>query len=209
MDRELSIALKEIRQRISQVDPLLARLVNLAHGSIPIQYGVSVRIGAATISGIPAPGSVTGELLDRQTLRFVQIMHALSVTAGIDDGSWSEIEDLVREAKTFLETANHEVDANSRLLSYVSNAKLERLPNIADLPDELIDDAVAAWAPPKAFTLTNATIVKDNGTQENLGTIRISLARVEAWWTFDLAIPDGAQDTFAQIQQKDDNQTVR
>lgn len=209
MDRDLAIALKEIRQRISRVDPLLVRLINLAHGTIPIQYGVSVRLGGATISGIPAPSDTTGEILDKQTLRFVQIMHAMSLAAGHGEGTWPEIEGMIREARTFLETAKDEDNADSRLMSYMSDNKLEQWPKIADLPDELVDDAISTWAPPKAFTLTNATIMKDNGRSEEIGNIRINLASVEAWWTFDLGVPEGTQDALAQIQQAGGNQTIR
>jgi hypothetical protein len=210
MDRELDIAIQEIRARISQVDPLLVRLVSFAvQGSVQFQYGIAVRLGGVTILGIPSPARTTGEILDRQTLRFVQIMHAMDLSAGREDTNWSDIEQMVHDTAMFVNAAKYEDEAYSKLLEYVEKAKLDGVPRIADLPDNLITSAITALAPPKALTLTNAVIRRDNGTNENIENIRINLSAVEAWWTFELGAPEDSQDALAWIQRRAEGQAAK
>jgi hypothetical protein len=203
MDRELKISLKEIRARITQVDPLLVQLINLAvQGSVPIQYGIAVRLGGATIHGIPSLASATGEILDEQTVRFVQVMHAISLTEGAGNGSWPEMEKQVRDAAMFTNRARRGDEAYGKLLDYLAEKGIDRMPEITEMPDELVDTAIVALAPPKALTLTNAVIEKDNGTSENIENIRINLSAVEAWWTFELGVPEPSQEALARIRRK-------
>lgn len=206
MDRELDIALKEIRARISQVDPLLVRLISFAvQGSFPVQYGIAVRLGGATVFGIASPTSATGEALDKQTLRFVQIMHAMDVSADHGDKAWSELENQIRASPTFTNAGKYDDEAYGKLLDHVQESELTRMPNLADLPDDLVDTAIYALTPPKALTLTSAVIQKDNGTSEKVDNIRINLSSIEAWWPFELAAPEEIEDALARIEQSGDD----
>ena len=210
MDHELSVALQEIRARISQVDPLLVRLASFAiQGTAHFQYGIAVRLGGVTILGVPSPAKTTGEILDGQTLRFAQVMHAIDLSAGRGQTNWPDIEQMIRDTPMFANAAKYEDEAYSKLLEYVEQAGLDKIPPIADLPDNLIATAVTAMAPPKALTLTNVVIQKDNGTSENVDNIRINLSAVEAWWTFELGVPEDSQEAFELIQQKAGNQAAQ
>lgn len=210
MDRELDIALQEIRARISHVDPLLVRLVSFAvQGSAQFQYGIAVRLSGVTILGVPSPARTTGEALDKQTLRFVQVMHAMDLSAGHDDTNWPDIEQVVRDAAMFVNVAKYEDEAYSKLLEYAEKANLDGIPRITDLPDNLVGTAITALAPPKALTLTNAVIQRDDGTSENIDNIRINLSAVEAWWTFELGAPDGSQEALELIQRRAEDQATQ
>jgi hypothetical protein len=205
MDRKLDTALTGIRARISQADPLLIRLINFAvRENTIVQYGIAVRLGGVTVLGIPSPSSTTGEILDRQTLRFVQMLHAADVTSGKGDGSWPAIEKALRESSMFTSDAKSDDEAYSRITEKLNSPEFEGVSDFADLPEDLAEATVLAFAPPKALTLTSAVIRKDDGTIENVGNMRINLSSIEAWWTFDLTPAEGTEDALAEIQQREE-----
>lgn len=206
MDRKLDIALAEIRTRISQADPLLVRLINFAvRENTVVQYGIAVRLGGITIVGIPSPSSTTGEILDRQTLRFAQMLHAADVSVGKGDGNWPAVEKTLRESSIFASDAKSDDEAYTKLSEKLSGPEFEGISDIAELPEDLAAEAVLAFAPPKALTLTSATIRRDDGTTENVDNIRISLASIEAWWAFDLNPAQGTEDALARIQHSEES----
>lgn len=200
MDRDFDIVLTQIRDRISQADPLLAALVQ----SHEIQYGITVRLAGVTISGIPSPSVTTGAEIDRQALGFAQALHAISISTGEGDGHWPELEKLIRESAMFTKLARRADDARDRVSEYTQSADLDETPQIQELPDHLVRDALIAYAPPKFFTLTSAVIQRDDGTTQEIDNMRVNLAAVEAWWTFDLSVPEEAQEALAQLQHDDD-----
>jgi hypothetical protein len=206
MDRELELALTEIRARISQADPLLIRLIKFAiRDTTVFQYGIAVRLGAVTIYGVPSPSRSTGEVLDGQTLRFVQMLHAVDVSAGRGEGDWPAIEKALRRSSIFTSQAKSDDEAYSKITDKLESSEFKDVSNFADLPDDLASEAVYAFAPPKAFTLTDAIIRKDNGTTEDIGNIRINLSSVEAWWVFDLRPAEGIEDALAEIQRSEED----
>ena len=109
----------------------------------------------------------------------------------------------------FVNVAKYEDEAYSKLLEYAEKANLDGIPRITDLPDNLVGTAITALAPPKALTLTNAVIQRDDGTSENIDNIRINLSAVEAWWTFELGAPDGSQEALELIQRRAEDQATQ
>jgi hypothetical protein len=210
MDRDLDIALREIRARITQADPLLVNLVRFAaQGSANFQYGIAVRLGAVTIYGVPSPATTTGQVLDEQTLRFVQVMHAMDLSDGREETNWPDIEQMIRDKAMFANAAKSADEAYSKIVEYAEEADLDEIPEIGKFPDHLVATAITALAPPKAFTLINAEIRKDDGTSESVENIRINLSAVEAWWTFELSAPDGSQEALEQVQRRAEERASR
>jgi hypothetical protein len=206
MDRKLDVALTEIRTRISQADPLLVRLINFAvRENTIIQYGVAVRLGGITVLGIPSPSHTTGEILDTQTLRFVQMLHAADVSVGKGDGNWPEVERNLRVSPMFASDAKSDDEAYSKLSEKLKSPEFEGIGDIAELPEDLAAEAILAFAPPKALTLTSAIIRKDDGMTEDVGNIRINLSAIEAWWVFDLNPAEGTEDALAKIQHSEES----
>lgn len=203
MDRELRIALQEIKQRITRVDPMLVRLINFAvKGSAQVQYGLALRMGSATVFGIPASSTTTGEVLDRETLTFAQALHAVDVAAGKGDGHWPNIENQLRELAMFTKEAQSDDDSYGKFIDYLASSETQSTgSDVASFPDEMTDDAISASTPPKALTLTNVVMVKDSGGTDELDNIRINLSSIDAWWTFELGVPEGAGKAFARIRQ--------
>jgi hypothetical protein len=206
MDHELDVALREIRARISQIDPLLVRLVNFAtRSSAHFQYGLAVRLGGVTVSGIPASSVTTAEILDKQTLRFIQSMQAVDVSAGGDGGKWPEIVKSYREIMMFAQEATSDDEIYAKLNEKLDSDEFKNVKCIADLPDDMTDDVLYAFAPPKAFTLTNVVIQRDGGATEEVPNMRINMSAVEAWWVFDLGIPEDSREAFSEILREEES----
>lgn len=204
MDRELDLRLKEIRGRISQADPLLVRLLNIAAASpASIQYGLVLILDGVTVRGIPSPSSSTGELLDMQSIRYLRSMQALAISAGGDAGSWPQIIQWYKEASPYQTQAKNDDEAQSKVLAEIGDTPIKDLTELLDRPD-LAEEAINAFIPPKAFTLINAQIRPTDGNAwESVPNIRVSLSSVRVWWTFDLGVPEEVKGTLAKLEEED------
>jgi hypothetical protein len=202
MDRELDLRLKEIRARISEADPLLVRLLNFATTSpAAFQYGLVLILDGVTVMGIPGPSASTGKILDKQSVRYIRSMQALAMSTGGDAGSWPQIIQWYRESSPYQTQAENSDEAQPKVLEEIGDTEVNDLTELLDRP-ELAERAVNAFAPPKAFTLINARIRPISGdTWESVPNIRVSLPSVRAWWTFDLGVPEEAQDMFAKLEK--------
>jgi hypothetical protein len=208
MDRKLDLRLKEIRGRISQADPLLVRLLTVAVGStVQIQYGLVLVLDGMTVMGIPGPNASTGEVLDRQTARFFRSMQAISMSTGGDGEFWSQMIDWVKEASPFQSQAKNDDEARSKVHEKVGDVAIDDWAELLDRDDNLAEEAANAFTPPKAFTLINAHVRLVNGdTWESVPNMRVNLSSVRAWWTFDLAVPEEAQEILASLEKGAENE---
>jgi hypothetical protein len=179
MDRELDLRLNEIRGRISQADPLLVRLLNFAtHFANPFQYGLVLILDGVTVMGTPGPSTSTGEILDRQTVRYFRSIYSQAKRAD---------------------------EAQAKVYEKMGSAVINDLTELLDRPDNLADEAVEAFIPPKAFTLINASMLQVNSnTWQSVPNMRVSISAVRAWWTFDLGVPDQVKEILAQLEAEAD-----
>jgi hypothetical protein len=208
MDRKLDLRLKEIRGRISQADPLLVLLLNVAVGTeAQIQFGLVLVLDGMTVMGVPGPSASTGEVLDRQSARFFRSMQAISMSTGGDGEVWSQLIDWVKETSPFLSQAKNDDEAHSKVHEKVGDVEIDDWADLLDRDDNLAEEAAKAFTPPKAFTLTNAQIRPVNGdTWESIPNMRVNLSSVRAWWTFDLGVPEEAQEILASLEKNAENE---
>jgi hypothetical protein len=105
----------------------------------------------------------------------------------------------------FASDAKSDDEAYSKLSEKLKSPEFEGIGDIAELPEDLAAEAILAFAPPKALTLTSAIIRKDDGMTEDVGNIRINLSAIEAWWVFDLNPAEGTEDALAKIQHSEES----
>ena len=205
MDPELDLRLKEIRGRISEADPLLVRLLNFATTSpASFQYGLVLILDGVTVMGVPGPSASTGKLLDEQSIRYLRSMQAMAMITGGDAESWPQIIQWYREALPYQTQAANFDEAQTKVLEQIGDVAVNDLTELLDRP-ELAEQAINAFTPPKAFTLINARIrPTDGGPWETVPNMRVSLPSVRAWWTFDLGVPEEAQDMLAKLEKDDE-----
>ncbi len=203
MDQELDLRLKELRGRISQVDPLLVRLLNFATSAPgPIQYGLVLLLDGVIVSGVPESSTLTGEVLDNQSLKFFQSMQAMDISAGGDGGNWPEIINIYQEISPFSSQAKKDSEARTDFLKKIGDTEFKDPTELLDHPDNLAEEAVYVLIPPKAFTLRDVQIRSGGtGIWENVPSMRVNLSSVQAWWTFDLGVPEEAREALAKLQQ--------
>lgn len=203
MDRKLDLRLKEIRGRISQADPLLVQLLNVAVGTeAQIQFGLVLVLDGMTVMGVPGPSASTGEVLDRQSARFFRSMQAISMSTGGDGESWSQLIDWVKETAPFQSQAENDDEAHSKVYEKVGGVEIDDWADLLDRDDNLAEEAANAFTPPKAFTLTNARVRPVNGDSwESVPNMRVNLSSVRAWWTFDLGVPEEAQEILTSLEK--------
>jgi hypothetical protein len=206
MDRELDLRLKEIRGRISQADPLLVRLLNFAtHFANPFQYGLVLILDGVTVMGTPGPSTSTGEILDRQTVRYFRSMQAMDISVGRDGRGWRETVEWFEQNPLFYSQAKRADEAQAKVYEKMGSAVINDLTELLDRPDNLADEAVEAFIPPKAFTLINASMLQVNSnTWQSVPNMRVSISAVRAWWTFDLGVPDQVKEILAQLEAEAD-----
>ena len=205
IDQELNdLRLKEIRGRISQADPLLVSLVNFARHTSPFQYGSVLLLDGVMITGVPGPSASTGEILDRQSVKFLRSMQAMNISAGLDSAAWQETIEWFKQNRLFYSQAKTDDEGQSKVYEKLGNVAINDLTELLDRPDDLADEAVNAFIPPKAFTLVDARIrPASNDTWQEVPNIRVSFSSVRAWWTFDLGVPDQVKEILAQLEAND------
>lgn len=190
MDPRLELRLREIRARVATVDPLLAQLAVAAESGV--QIGLVLVLGTHTVQGVPAPSIVTAETLDRD------IAHYLRVAAAVYAAQGDEVPELLdHAARVGVDTGISPVvrRADARLngfLDELAELGISGVDELSDLPQELWERGAAAIVPPRAVTLQDASIREPGGAWEPVGTIRVVLSHVHAWWTYRLGVPEEA-----------------
>ncbi len=206
MDESLDIRLREIRSRLVHSDALLAQVVNLTTRSeLGIQLGLSLLLGSVTVQGVPVPSDTAARELDQEVLHYYRTVGAIAAAAGADEGRvWRDIAESIVASPFFATTVAK--DAEDRAAFFEGLNQLEEKPSgdLLDLPEDLRDVGLIVMTPPRAVTLEHASIRHGAGDWEAVGTMRVVLHQVQAWWTFRLGVPDEAH----PVMEPDDEEHV-
>jgi len=108
---------------------------------------------------------------------------------------------LSRRSSPFLSLAKEDNEIEADFLKKIGDTEFSEPTELLDRPENLAEEAVYASIPPKAFTLRDARMRSGTGVWENVPSMRINLSSVQAWWTFDLGVPEEAREALAKMQQ--------
>jgi hypothetical protein len=205
MDAALNVRLRELRARLVHSDALLSHVVNLtARSGLNVQLGLSLYVGGATIQGVPAKSSKSADVLDADVVHFYRTLAALAASAGNDtEDVWSDILAQLQETPFFASNVDKEMHERDDFFAQLEADDLTITDDLSELPEELWSVAVNVTAPPRAVTLENASIRHGAGKWEPIGTVRVTLHQVQAWWTFRLGVPPEAVDHMPTDEEAD------
>ncbi len=186
MDRALDLRLQEVRNRALHVDPLLAQLVNWC-SSTATQIGIVCVLGATVVRGVPTSTVESADALDDEVRFFLDIVcrraEAIGATAEAE-----QLAGLAEEFAMFGSTAREAQQRRASIIEWLGDRELPG--NLADLPPDMQDPGLELSLPPKAVTLSSAQVRYADGDWEDVGTLRVLLSQVHAWWSFRLGVPD-------------------
>lgn len=186
MDRALDLRLRELRGRILHVDPLLAHLVNVCSAT-DIEVGLVCVLGATVVRGVPAPTLPSADALDEEVSFYLDIIRRRAEALGAAAEA-EQMSELAATFKLFGSTARETAQRRKEMTERLGDTAIP--PNLADLPLDMQDDALALVLPPKAVTLNSAQVRYADGDWEDVGTLRVLLSQVSVWWPFRLGVPD-------------------
>lgn len=196
MERDLELAFMDARQRLVRVDPLLDMILHFG-GENTFQFGLVIVTGGATFRGIPTAPDDLARSLDSDALWYVQVLKALA-EAQQDSESAQRLEadtEVVEGQRPFASRLDEKRASTRRVVDYLDGLPDENtVTRFTDFPEELQDDAVRFFQPPAAFTLDSAEVRPNGGEWEAIGSCRILVSHVQAWWTFRLGAPVEAVD---------------
>jgi hypothetical protein len=194
MDEILDYRLREIRSRLLRGDPLLAQVVNLTGRSrTGIQIGLVLQLAGCTVRGIPTEATRSGEAVDDEVGHYFRVLAALAAANDRNPAKYHEVvADFEGLDPGFAKTVRGDLDDRDELFSALDEAGLEFPDELSELPPHIREKALGVTAPPRAVTLDSAAMRVGSADWEDIGSMRVVLHNVQAWWTFRLGVPDEA-----------------
>jgi hypothetical protein len=202
MDPKLDLRLRELRNQIPQVDPLLQRLVRQsAYEPARILIGVSLLLGDVQVRGVPAADDVMGKEIDGGVAWFFRIMAAIKDEAGEPSETFKELAREIATDGLFASSAMKDDEARQEFMKEMDEGGLWPA-DLMTLPEDLANKAIRFLPPLDAITLEQASVkIPGEDEWENVGTMRVSLSHVSAWWPVRVEPPEHV----AGLLEEEDN----
>ena len=194
MDEALDLRLREIRARLLETDPLLNHLVGLTtHSDLTIPCVLVLALGTHMVSGVPAPTERFAETVDETFAQNFRVIGAIQASDGGDSKAWFDIADQWLAQAHFTTPARERAEQRRAFWERVDRAGVELTDETTAMPREFWEDAFQATIRPHAVTLQQAFMREPGGSWEPVGTIRVVLRHVTAWWTKPIDVPEAAE----------------
>jgi hypothetical protein len=160
------------------------------------QYGLVLAVGPMIVKGVPTWPSKIAAALDEDTAWFYRVAGAtLAAETGSLPEDWDRLVAQITADRSFssrVEEAERLREEFDQKLDEFASQSEQEIKSIGNLPEELRDDAIQFLAPPRTLTLERASIKLAGEPWDEVGTMRVMMAQVTAWWTFRLTPTDEA-----------------
>lgn len=194
MNRRLELTpearrLDDIRFRLGG-DALLHLVVGLASGqTFSMSLNITLLVDGALIRGQMTNPQELASALDAQISSALQTA-PINFTGPPDADSERDVRDALRQSlesafQRALERTERRVDRGRMAMEAAWGSPDtwdDRLPNPDELPDDVVEEALEALAPPATVTLRNAEILWPvTGRWTPVGYMRVALSHVSGW----------------------------
>jgi hypothetical protein len=194
-DRELEIRLREVLAAVTRTDPGLLQLVRFAtdNESFSVEIPLTLMVNGAMVRGRLTTPREFGEYVDESLV--------VGLTAAAGDEELSDAQRLLLEffeAGFMRKAVDDQLARRSAIREYVRSRPADASPfRVTELSDDdLVNDAITAFAPQPALTLVDAEVWLVSTGWEPIGLMRVSMSQIAAWWlTGGASLDEGGPDS--------------